>query len=346
MKIIKDILAKIIPSKKEVAVGLDIGSSSVKVVQVQKMDGSKQKELVNFAIQPFKGDKREDIVKAIRDAFARANITTTLVNTSVSGQAVIVRYVQMPKMTKEELSKAMAFQAAKYIPFNVEDVNYDFQILDQGKPQDKFMRVLLVAVKKELIDERTGILREAGLIPNVIDVDSFSIINSFQLGEKGNEGIVAVLDVGADITSTTILRDNIPYFNRDVPLGGNDLTKAITEGFEISTVEAEELKRNPQERYGELINIISPVLDSICGEIHLSFNYCESQLGGSVKKIYLTGGSAKFKGIDKVLSGILGVDVEIWDPTQMMPCSEAISKERLKEIGPLLSVSVGLALRE
>ena len=228
----------------------------------------------------------------------------------------------------------------------MEDVNYDFQILDQGKPEDKNMRVLLVAAKKEVIDERIAILKEAGLVPSVIDVDSFAIINSFGLVSHENQGIIAIVDIGADITSTTILKDNLPYFNRDVPLGGNDLTKAIIEGFEIEQAEAEELKRNPQKRYADLINVISPVLDSICGEIHLSFNYCESQLGGSVRKIYLTGGFAKFKGIDKVLTSMLGLEVQVWDPTQILAVSPEISKDDLAAVGPLLTVSVGLALRE
>ncbi|MCP4649418.1 MAG: type IV pilus assembly protein PilM [PVC group bacterium] len=345
---VKKLLEKIFPKKTDVTVGVDIGSSSVKIVQLRTVSngGESKKELASFAIKPFKSQDRKDILQGIKEAVEMAKIETDMVNTSVSGQAVIVRYIQIPIMKKEELANAMSFQATKYIPFNIEEVNYDFQILDTAKENDKLMRVLLVAAKKEVVDERLEMLQEAGLKTNIIDVDSFSIINSFQLVSQENKGIIAVLDIGADITSTTILCNNIPYFNRDVPLGGNDMTKAIVREFEISAPEAEEIKRNPQEKYGELINVITPVLDSICGEIHMSFNYCESQLGSSVQKIYLTGGAAKFKGIDKVLSGILNVEVQVWDPSQILQVNQSLSKDHLKTVGPLLTVAVGLALRD
>ena len=343
---IKDIIQKYTSKRQDISIGLDIGSSSVKMVQLRAGDTPATRELAYFGVKEFKSQNHVDIVDAVKEVIALSPIPCTSANISVSGQSVIVRYLPMPKMSSEELKNAMSYQAAKYIPFNLEDVNYDFQILNQGKSDDKNMRVLLVAAKKEIIDERIAILKDVGLVPNVIDVDSFAIINSFQLGSQQNQGIIAIVDIGADITSTTILKDNLPYFNRDVPLGGNDLTKAIIEGFEIDQVAAEELKRNPQEKYADLINVISPVLDSICREIHLSFNYCESQLGGSVKIIYLTGGFAKFKGIDKILSSMLGIEVQIWDPTQIMPVNPEISKVDIAAVGPLLTVSVGLALRE
>ena len=123
------------------------------------------------------------------------------------------------------------------------------------------------------------------------------------------------------------------------------MTKAIVDEFEITEEEADKLKHNPKDRYGDLINAIRSVLDSIASEIQMSFNYAEGQMGGSVQKIFLTGGTAKFKGIDKVLKSILGVDVEIWDPTRILQINPNLSKERLIEVGPLLTVSIGLALR-
>ncbi len=332
-------------AKSKLTVGLDIGNSSVKVVQLLRQPNTKEIELVSFGIAPIKGPNSKDIVQSITQVMETAQINTKRVNTSVSGQAVIVRYIQMPKMTKPELAKALQFEAGKYIPFNVDEVNYDFQILDKTKKAEKTMRVLLVAAKKEIIEKRIKILNQTDLSPNIIDVDSFSIINSFALVSQENKGVIAIVDIGADITSITILQDNTPYFSRDVLLGGNDLTKAIIEEFEFSPVEADEFKHDPKHRYGELISVIRPVLDSLCDEMHSSFNYCESQLGGSVQKIFLTGGTAKFKGIDKVLNSILGIDAEVWDPTKNLQINPSLSKARLMEIGPLLTVSIGLALR-
>ncbi len=347
MEQLKAIFEKFAKPKSASSVGLDIGNSSVKVVQLLTRPGSLFKELVNFDIQRFKSQKATDITLAIKKSLENAQISSKLVNTSVSGQAVIVRYVQMPKMTKEELLKALKFGLGKYIPFDLNEVNYDFQILGdsgEGKGQ-KMMKVLLVAVKKEVIEERIKILKNAGLTPGVIDVDSFAIVNSFKLVQQENKGIIAVLDIGADITSTTILRNNIPHFNRDIPIGGRHLTKASIEEFELTEAEADELKHNPKDRYGDLISAIRSVLDSIASEIQKSFNYAESQMGGSVQKIFLTGGTAKFKGIDKVLKSIIGIDVEVWDPTRILQINPELSKERLIEVGPLLTVSVGLALR-
>lgn len=163
--------------------------------------------------------------------------------------------------------------------------------------------------------------------------------------QQENKEIIAVLDIGADITSTTILRNNIPHFNRDIPIGGRHITKAIIEEFEMTEEEAENLKHDPKDRYGDLINAVRSVLDSIASEIQMSFNYAEGQMGASVQKIFLTGGTAKFKGIDKVLNSILGIDVEVWDPTKILQINSELSKERLIEVGPLLTVSIGLALR-
>jgi len=347
MEQLKEIFEKFSKPKTKTAVGLDIGNSSLKVVELQTKPGAAIKELVNFELLRFKSGKPADISVSIKKILQNSGIHTERINTSVSGQAVIVRYVSMPRMSSDELKKALKLGVGKYIPFNLEEVNYDFQILDDiaSSKDRKMMRVLLVAVKKEIIAERIKILQEAGLTPNVIDVDSFAVVNSFQLSRLENKGIIAVLDIGADITSITILRDNIPYFNRDIPIGGRHLTKSIVEDFEVTEAEAEELKHNPGNKYGDLISSIRSVLDSIAGEIHMSFNYAENQIGGTVQKVFLTGGTAKFKGIDKVFNSILGMDVEIWDPTRILEINPELSKDKLFEIGPLLTVSIGLALR-
>ncbi|MBI4846708.1 MAG: type IV pilus assembly protein PilM [Candidatus Omnitrophica bacterium] len=346
MKIAGEIFSKLIKTVPEMSIGLDIGNSSVKLVQIGQNLSTKKSEIVNFSMAVFKAQTNKDIVAAIKNVIEDAKIRSDLVNTSVSGQAVIVRYVEMPRMANEELTKALKLGVGKYIPFNLDDVNYDFQILDPENKTKKMMKVLLVAVKRQIIQARINLLREAGLNANIIDVDCFATINSFELLNQKLGGIIAVLDIGADITNTTILINNVPYFNRDIPFGGKNITKSIIEEFEMTEESAMQLKHNPQEKYGEMINAIRPALDSFAKEIHMSFNYCESQLGSSVQKIYLTGGTAKFKGIDKVLSSIMGIEVEIWDPTNVLSLSEQVDKAKLVEAGPLLTVAIGLALRK
>ena len=326
--------------------GLDIGNSSLKVVQLRTLARDEGREITSFDIKPLASQERAVLVKSICASMEEANIAGKYVNISVSGQAIIVRYLQMPRMTPQELRKAVLLNIGKYIPFSAAEVNYDVQILGQPDKNEKTMRVLLVAAKKDYIEERVAILREAGLEPNIIDVDSFAVVNSFQLLKQAAAGVIAVVDVGADVTCLTILKDNVPQFNRDVLIGGSHFSKVIMEEFEVSEAQAEELKHNPQDRYGDLINALRPTFDRLCSEIHLSFNYCEGQLGEPVSKMYLTGGTAKFKGIDKVLNSILGIDIEIWDPTRALKIGSTVDKERLTHVGPLLTVAVGLALRE
>ncbi|RKY37599.1 MAG: hypothetical protein DRP78_00675 [Candidatus Omnitrophota bacterium] len=331
--------------KPGLIVGMDIGNSSVKIVQLRVQHLSGAKELISFNVVPFKSNERSDILQAIRTVAKNIQNSSKLVNISVSGQAVIVRYIQMPKMARQDIEKALQFEVGKYIPFNLNEVNYDFQILDELKSPDKKIQILLVAVKKEIIEERIQLLSDAGLIPNLIDVDSFAIINSFQLIPQENNFPIAILDIGADITSIMALKENMPFFNRDVHIGGKHLTEAIVNGFEISPKVAEEFKIHPKEKYGELVNVVRPVLSRLCVEIQSSFSYCEAQISQPIQKVFLTGGTAKFKGIDKILSSILDADVQIWDPAQILQRDDSLSKEQLEEMGPLLTVSIGLALR-
>ncbi|MCM8813455.1 MAG: type IV pilus assembly protein PilM [Candidatus Omnitrophica bacterium] len=332
-------------TKQPNSVGLDIGYSSIKLVQISRAGGSVRPELVNFSMKAIPSQDAKDLAPAIQEVIEAAGITTRAVNTSVAGQMVIVRYIQLPVMTRDELEKALRLNAGKYIPFSLEEVIYDFQILGAPAKNDKSMRVLLVAVKKEIIRQHLALLQGIGLEPHIIDVDSFAIVNSFQLVSQEKQGTIAVVDIGADTTTTTILLGNEPYFSRDIPLGGKNITEAIRSEFDLDVPQAEMLKMNPQDKYGDMVNAIKPVLDELCRELHMSFNYCEGQLGSAVQKLYLTGGTAKFKGIDKILHGMLGVETQVWDPTQILPIAAGLPKEKIQGLGPLLTVAIGLALR-
>ncbi len=339
-----NIADRFIKRKPREFLGLDIGSSSIKIIRLVREPSASVPRLDFYRLAPLTSNA--DPRKIIKSILSEAGISGMRVNTSISGQAVIVRYVQMPKMTREELRKALKLGIGKYIPFSPEDVNYDFQTLETADKSGKNMPVLMVAARKEVIEERISLLRDVGLIPNIIDVDSFAVLNSFNLLSRQETGTVAVLDVGSDITSSTMLRDGMPFFNRDISMGGNALNKVIRDVFDLPASEAEEFKQNPGDRYGELITAVKPVLDSLCREIQLSINYCEGQMQGPVQKIYLTGGTAKFKGVDKVLNSILGLDVEIWNPLQSLVVSEELKIEELAKVGPLFTVAAGLALRE
>ena len=219
-------------SKKKQVIGLDVGTHSIKLVQLRNT--GKEWELLNFGIMPLEPEAIVDgaimdassIVEAVRNLLEMEKITTRNVVTAVSGTSVIVKKIKLPFMTEEELSESIEWEAEQYIPFDISDVNIDFQILEGGFLPDERdsdqMDVLLVAVKREKIDDYTNLILEAGLNPVIVDVDAFAIENSYELNYGINEEeIVALVDLGAAVMDINILKGGITAFTRDISLGGN-----------------------------------------------------------------------------------------------------------------------------
>jgi len=331
-------------SKSTPKVGLNIGSSSVRVARL--VDKDWVKELVSFGIEPIKKDhERADLIEAVKKVMQDAGITAKRVNTSISGQSVIVRYIELPKMTKEELAGAIRFEAEKYIPFKIADVILDHQVLDE--PRAGKMKVLLVAAKAELIQDHIKVIEGAGLTPALIDYDSFTIINSFQMNNPdATNQTVALLNIGSRLTNISILNEGVSYFTRDVKIAGDDITKAIVERLSLEYHAAEELKHNPGQRETEISETIRPVLENFLSEIRLSFDYYESQFEKGIDKVYLSGGSARLRGLTEFLKEGLRLEIEVWDPTRSLEVGTDADRTRLAEVAPSLAVCIGLALRK
>ncbi len=322
--------------------GLDIGSSGVRVVELGDKAGAM--ELMKFGVEPADAGDREGLISSIKKVVASTPISTKRVNISISGQEVIVRYINLPKMTEAELEGAIKFEAEKYIPFDIADVILDCQIL--GEVEGRMMRVLLVAAKSDLITERIKIVEEAGLEPASVDVDSFAVINSFQMNNPDQiSGTIALLNIGARLTNINILTDGQPCLTRDIQLAGDDITDAISERLGIDFPAAEELKRKEGMRSEELAEIVSPVIESFLSEVRLSFDYYESQLEKGIDKICLSGGAAGLYGLAEFLNEGLRMDVNVWDPTKSLEVGPDIDREKLAGAGSGLAVCIGLALR-
>jgi len=309
---------KIRPLKKKAGIGLDIASGEVRVVELAKRNNLFQ--LSRFGIEPAGGAKdKAALAEVIKKAMDKAGIASKEVNTSVSGQSVIVRYVELPKMTKEELDGAIRFEAEKYVPFNINDVVLDCQILKELR--DGKMQVLLVAAKKDLIDDRIKLLEAAGLKPNLIDIDSFALINSFQRANpQGASGTVALLNLEAGLISINILKDNISCFTRDIFLDTNLSAEGVDTG--------------------------SKVVEEVTKEVRLSFDYYENQFEKDIGKIFVSGELSDSGGFVEPLRQNLKMEITGWDPVKDLELDPAVDKKKLADVSKKLTIAIGLALRK
>jgi type IV pilus assembly protein PilM len=356
-------------------VGLDIGSSSIKVVQVRNQDG--QYHLVSggmIEIPRESADVRNaDGQKAIlgdliKKLFKENGIKTKNVVTSLSGDSVIIRYVKLPFMTPEELRGAIAKEAEQYIPLNIDQVVLDFQILGETQEDgQKKLDVLLVAAKVDVIDQHLLTLKSIGLIPRVIDIDAFALQNAFEINRvEENEEAVALINLGASLTTINILEGKNTRFTRDVPVAGNDFTKEIQKEFNIKFSEAEELKKShgaismeeddfslstvsqKDDRVLRMSDVMTPILNKLLGEIRRSFDYYETQARKkTVERVILLGGSARLKNVNRFLANKLGIPVELFSPFRNVELNKKDSaSEALTEREYHMGVCLGLALRQ
>jgi type IV pilus assembly protein PilM len=257
-------------------------------------------------------------------------------------------------MSDENLTNAIKFEADKYIPFDVDEVQLDTQKLMDLSGSDEAgqdeMKVLLVAAKKTIVEDQATMLTELGLTPVNIGVDSFALGNAYELNDIVSPGLqesdhtVALVDIGFAKSSINILRNNVTFFAREVPMGGQDLTNAITRRFGLEPFEAEALKRDPQEQIVEVQDAVSATLDDLGNEINLSFDFFENQFEGEVQEVYLSGGSALLPFLEESLEKIFEKRTRVWNPIEGLKVkSDNVDIDALNQSAPQLAVAVGLA---
>ncbi len=342
--------------KRKGIIGLDIGSRNIKVVQLKDVSGGYQLEHVGIAsLQPeliVEGSILDAprVVDAIKDLITSSNIKAKDVSIGVSGHSsVITKRIPLPQMTEEELSESIKFEAEQYIPFDIDDVNLDFQIIgfrEEGNQMD----VLVVAVKKDKINEYVSVVRDADLNPVIVDVDAFALENMYEVNYeiKPNEN-VALVNVGASMINLNVLKGGYSVFTRDSSVGCNILTEALQREFTLSYDDAERLKQGEtiegvsQE---DVASVMISASEEIISEISRSIDYFRSSVGHEeIKDIVLSGGGALIKDFPALLSERVGVDVRIVDPFTNIQIPDGFDKGYLKKIGPIVSIAVGLALR-
>ncbi len=328
-------------------VGLDLGSESIKAVEVLK-DGDRMKVVGFGKVDVPSPEARAD---ALADLLRHCSFKTKRVATSVSGRSVIVRFLNMVDIPDENLKTAIRFEADRYIPFDLNEVVLDcHRIEDAPGVAANEMKLLLVAVKRDVVDGQLKLVQDAGLVPHVVDVDAFALSNVFAIGgptyEMAAGKVVALVDVGASKTVVNIVRGGESYFTREVYVGGNEMTAAIAKRFGIETFEGEQLKRAPGSREAEIAEAVLPSLEDLGNEIQLSFDYYENQADSKVEEVFVSGGGSKAPGLEETFERIFERRTMAWNPLEGFELDQgSFDHEAMLECAPALAVAAGLAAR-
>jgi type IV pilus assembly protein PilM len=332
--------------KKTDSIGLDIGSHSIKVVSLKQETDNKVLTSYNIKNIPPNLIKTAKMGKMIQETFSEIDMKPSEVNISISGTNVIVRFVSMPKMSEEQLSNVMSFEAERYIPFNVNDVFLDFKILDSN--EEGQMNVLLAAAKKEFVNYWIELFEKLGIRIGAIDVDAFAVFNAFACSNKmtGNEGTM-FLDCGHSETNILISTGEVPRFMRLIQIGGRDITAAIAEELKVSEEEAGALKMEyPEDKKENVRQATFLVLDELVKEIQLSLGYFENKYAMGVGNVYASGGTVYQEGVLDYLKYKMEIPFELWNPFEKIPMADHLSKDAISPVASRLAVSLGLALRD
>ena len=333
--------------KEEIRLGVDIGTRKIKAVEMAS--GKEIKRLTGFAIAdiipPFSEEKA---ASALKDVLSKLNSNTKEVRISLSAPHAIVRFINIARMKEEDLRNSLKYEAEKYIPFNISEVGIDVSILEEKTEDEKQMKVLLAAAKKNVIDSRMGMMKSAGLSTYLIDIDSFACFNAFTEAsvEKDAAKSVVLLNIGYTQTNAIIINQGKPLFTRDIQIGGKDIIAALVKTFSINDKEAESLMEDPKEKSAEVFECEKIVLNTLIEEIRLSFGYYENQYGKSIDSLYLSGGVAKLAGIVEYFEENFGIKPSGWDPFTGFEIDAKVNKEELEKFKSEFTVAAGLILRK
>ena len=340
--------------------GLDIGSSAVKAVELKA--AGKTYKVTGFGTEPLPPDSIVDgaiidgaaVADAIRRLFDGRAIKTKDVAASLSGNAVIVKKITLPIMSDAELAESIYWEAEQYIPFDIQDVNLDYQILDRGDAAGGkgTMDVLLVAAKKEKIADYTGVIAQAGRSAVVVDVDAFALQNAYEVnyGIDPN-AVVVLLNAGASATNINILQGDQSVFTRDISIGGNAYTEALQRELNLPFESADALKRGqPVEgaTYDDARPVLRAVTENVMLEIQKTFDFFKATAASDeIDRIMLSGGASRAEGFTEMLAERFEAPVEAFDPFKQdrVRRQEVQDRVRRRRSRRPSAVAVGLALR-
>jgi type IV pilus assembly protein PilM len=379
-------------SKKTPLVAIDIGSSSIKLVQLTEFKEG-QYELTHFGMMPLDKEciaegaikQPGQVVDALRNLIKAEKIQSRFVVSAVAGEAVFIKKIKVPVMSEKQLSEKIIQEAEQYIPFDIDEVVIDFQILgkindnEEEKPEDfvdleeststdnspqrngeqkeeaneegEMMEALLVAVQRGVIDERTDILLEAGLKPAIIDLDLFALMNAARLtNDLSSMGTIALIDMGDSFTHINIIQNGVIGYTRDIPVGGGYLTNMLMSKFKVPFEQVLAIKRGnlpPNIREEEVIETIIHAYKNILEEVQKYFDYFSTLSNYKMGKVLLCGGGSMIRGLDDYCANYLKIPVETLNPMKGVQVNPKVFDQLLvDEMSGLSTVALGLARRK
>jgi len=347
-------------AKPRTVVGLDIGSSAVKAVEVKP--AGKGYKVTAFGTEPVPPDAIVDgaiidagsVAEAIRRVFdGNKAFKAKDVCASLSGNAVIVKKITLPVMTENELAESIYWEAEQYIPFDIQDVNLDYQILDPGTgPNSRgSMDVLLVAAKKEKIGDYTNVISQAGRTPVIVDVDAFALQNAFEVNYGLDAGrVVVLMNAGASAININILQGDQSVFTRDISMGGNAYTEAVQKELDVPFDSAEQLKKGiPVDgaTFEDAQPVLHAVTENVLLEIQKTFDFFKASAStDQIDRIMLSGGASRVDGFHQMVQERFNTPVEDFDPFRAVAWDAKKLGGEPADMAPSAAVAVGLALRK
>jgi type IV pilus assembly protein PilM len=338
--------------RSKVTAGLDIGSGFVKLVVVDHTRGDP--EITRIATSPLVADAIVEgevmdpvlVAETIRSLVASAGVPRKDVVAAVGGHDVIIKKIQMDRMKPEEARDLIRWEAHQHVPFDMESVQLDFQILDPDG-QGPQMSVLLVAAKRELIENRLALLADAGLRAAVVDVDAFALHNAFaQSYPDSMFGTVALVNIGNETTNVNIMEDGVPIVVRDIPFGSRRVREALQRERGLTAERAEAVLQG-RESTADLERFVAERVDELAVGIERAVAFITAQSGGEgVSRIFLSGGGSRLPGVAAVLGERLGVPTHMANPLERVAVRPEVNMEvAVDELAPMLMLPVGLAMR-
>jgi type IV pilus assembly protein PilM len=338
--------------------GLDIGSSTVKAIELKP--AGKGYKVDAIGVEPIPPDSIVDgaiidasaVSEAIRRLFANKQFSAKDVAASLSGNSVIVKKITLPVMSEQELAESIYWEAEQYIPFDIQDVNLDYEILDPGMSPDSqgAMEVLLVAAKKDKIADYTGVITQAGRRPVVVDVDAFALQNAYEANYGVETGqVVVLLNAGASAMNINLLAAGQSVFTRDVSIGGNAFTRAVQKELNLPFDTAEEVKKGHSVdgvTYDDARPVLKAMTDNVLLEVEKTFDFFKTTAASDhIDRIVLSGGASRVEGFVEALSKRFSTEVEAFDPFRQVVFDAKKLGHAPEHMAPLAAVAVGLALR-
>ena len=337
-------------------VGLDIGSSAIKAVELKVV--ARAYQVVAYGSEPLLPDSIVDgaivdaaaVSEAIRRLLDTTGIRTREVAAALSGSAVIVKKITVPVMTEGELAGSIHWEAEQHIPFDIQDVNLDYQVLDCADPAADTMDVLLVAAKKERIAEYTRVISQAGRVAVVVDVVAFALQNAYEVNYGTEAGVVvALLDAGASVTTLNILSGDQSLYTRDISIGGRAHAEALQREMNLPVAAADQLKRGLSvagATFEEARPVMRAVTENIMLEIEKTFDFFTATAASNpIDRIVVTGGASRAEGFTDALAERFHAAVEEMDPFREITFDAGRLAADAADARAVGAVAVGLALR-